>query len=70
MKRLEMKMPDESWARLDALKAKTEGASYADVIRSALRLYEWIVGEMENGTDFGMRKAGGQFEVVHIFVPR
>jgi hypothetical protein len=37
--------------RLKALKDKTEAASYAEVIKNALRLYEALIGEAEAGQE-------------------
>lgn len=35
--------------RLRSLKDKTEAASYAEVLRNALRFYEFLVEEAESG---------------------
>jgi len=45
--------------RLKALKDKTEAASYAEVIRNSLRLYEALVGEAESGNEVLIKSPDG-----------
>ncbi|HEY4125399.1 MAG TPA: ribbon-helix-helix protein, CopG family, partial [Rhizomicrobium sp.] len=45
--RVQLEMPPQAMERLTRLKEKTEAASYAEVIRNALRLYEALVDEHE-----------------------
>ena len=45
--RVQLEMPPQAMERLQRLKEKTEAASYAEVIRSALRLFEALVEEHE-----------------------
>lgn len=47
--RVQLEMPPRSMDRLRSLKDKTEAASYAEVLRNALRFYEFIVAEAEQG---------------------
>ncbi len=47
--RVQLDMPPRSMDRLRALKDKTEAASYAEVLRNALRFYEFLVEEAEQG---------------------
>lgn len=47
--RVQLDMPPRSMDRLRALKEKTEAASYAEVLRNALRFYEFLVEEAEQG---------------------
>ena len=67
-KRLQLQLPDASVARLAALKERTEAASYAVIIRDAIRFYEWVVGEVAAGREFAIREPDGTFRVVQIFV--
>lgn len=67
-KRLQLQLPDASVARLDALKERTEAASYAVIIRDAIRLYEWMLGEIAAGKEFAIKEPDGTFRVVQIFV--
>ena len=45
--------------RLQRLKDRTEAASYAEVIRNALRLYEALVAEAEQGREFAIKTPDG-----------
>ena len=47
--RVQLELPERSFARLKALRTATEAVSYAEVIRSALRLYEAAVAETNLG---------------------
>ena len=54
--------------RLQRLKERTEAASYAEVIRNALRLYEAMVGEAEKGHEFAIKSPDGIIAPYRIFV--
>ena len=47
--RVQLELPPRSMDRLRSLKDKTEAASYAEVLRNALRFYEFVVQEAEQG---------------------
>lgn len=40
---------EEAWERLDRLAIAIDAKGYADVIRNALRVYEWALEEIKNG---------------------
>lgn len=63
MARVQMNLPEKSIQRLDALVAKTEASSYAEVMRNALRLYEVAVAETDAGGGLFVRRPHG-FEPV------
>lgn len=66
--RVQLEMPPQAMARLQALKERSEAASYAEVIRNALRLYEALVGEHEKGAEFFLKQANGETVAYRIFV--
>jgi hypothetical protein len=45
--------------RLKALKDKTEAASYAEVIKNSLRLYEALISEAESGNEVLIKSPKG-----------
>ena len=47
--RVQLELPETSMQRLRTLREKTEAASYAEVIKNALRLYEALINETEEG---------------------
>ena len=55
--RVQLEMPPQAMERLQRLKERTEAASYAEVIRSALRLFEALVDEHEKGSEFALKRA-------------
>ena len=66
--RVQLEMPPQAMERLQRLKEKTEAASYAEVIRSALRLFEALVEEHEKGSEFALKRADGEMMTYRIFV--
>ena len=66
--RVQLEMPPQAMERLQRLKEKTEAASYAEVIRSALRLFEALVEEHEKGSEFALKRTDGEMVTYRIFV--
>jgi hypothetical protein len=66
--RVQLEMPPQAMVRLQKMKDHTEAASYAEVIRNALRLFEALVDEHEKGSDFFLKRANGEIINYKIFV--
>jgi len=66
--RVQLEMPPQAMVRLQKMKDRTEAASYAEVIRNALRLFEALVDEHEKGSDFFLKRANGEIVNYKIFV--
>jgi len=66
--RVQLEMPPQALARLQKLKDRTEAASYAEVIRNALRVFEALVEEHEKGSEFSLKRADGEIVQYKIFV--
>ena len=66
--RVQLEMPPQAMERLQRLKEKTEAASYAEVIRNALRVFEALVQEHEAGAEFSLKRASGETVAYRIFV--
>jgi Arc/MetJ-type ribon-helix-helix transcriptional regulator len=66
--RVQLEMPPQAMERLQKLKDRTEAASYAEVIRNALRLFEALVDEHEKGAEFSLKRADGEVVQYKIFV--
>jgi Arc/MetJ-type ribon-helix-helix transcriptional regulator len=66
--RVQLEMPPQAMDRLQRLKDRTEAASYAEVIRNALRLFEALVDEHEKGAEFSLKRADGETIAYKIFV--
>ncbi len=66
VKRVQIDMPDAALKRLQRLQVITESSSYAEVVKNALRLYEALIDEKENGGDVLVRRKDGT-EVLAIF---
>lgn len=62
--RVQLELPEPSFARLNELKSKTEATSYAEVIKNALRLYEAMIAEAEKGNEIAVRDRSGK-EVIY-----
>ncbi len=66
--RVQLEMPPQAMERLQKLKEKTEAASYAEVIRNALRVFEALLDEHEKGAEFSLTRADGTTVAYKIFV--
>jgi Arc/MetJ-type ribon-helix-helix transcriptional regulator len=66
--RVQLELPPQAMERLQRLKEKTEAASYAEVIRNALRLLEALVDEHEKGSEFALKRKDGETVAYKIFV--
>jgi len=66
--RVQLEMPPQAMERLTRLKEKTEAASYAEVIRNALRVFEALAEEHEKGGEFSLRRSDGQTVAYKIFL--
>jgi Arc/MetJ-type ribon-helix-helix transcriptional regulator len=66
--RVQLEMPPQAMDRLQKLKDRSEAASYAEVIRNALRLYEALVEEHEKGSELSLKRANGETVQYKIFV--
>ena len=62
--RMTLVLPPKSSARLERLKEVTEAASYAEIIRNAIRVYEALVMEHDSGTKFFVKRKDGKDESV------
>jgi hypothetical protein len=66
--RVQLEMPPQAMERLQRLKEKSEAASYAEVIRNALRVFEALFDEHEKGSEFSLKRADGETVAYKIFV--
>jgi len=66
--RVQLEMPPQAMERLQKLKERTEAASYAEVIRNALRLFEALIAEHEKGAEFALKQPGGEIIAYKLFV--
>ena len=66
--RVQFDLAPRSMERLNALKLKTEAASYAEVVKNALRLYEALIEETESGKQFLVRDRDGTLSPYRLFL--
>lgn len=66
--RVQLEMPPQAMERLQRLKDKTEAASYAEVIRNAVRVFEALLQEHEAGAEFSLKRLNGETVSYKIFV--
>jgi Arc/MetJ-type ribon-helix-helix transcriptional regulator len=58
--RVQLELPESSMERLKTLREKTEAASYAEVIKNSLRLYEALIKETEGGNQLFIKDKDGE----------
>jgi hypothetical protein len=66
--RVQFDLAPRSMERLNLLKVKTEAASYAEVVKNALRLYEALIEETESGRQFFVRDDSGSLSPFRLFL--
>jgi hypothetical protein len=66
--RVQLDFPPRAMAILTEIKEKTESASYAEVIRKALKLYDGLITEVENGAEFMIRNKDGSLSPFKMFL--
>jgi hypothetical protein len=66
--RVQFDLAPRSMERLNVLKTKTEAASYAEVVKNALRLYEALIEETESGKQFFVRDDSGAYVPYRLFL--
>ena len=66
--RVQLELPPRSMGRLTHLKEVTEAASYAEVVRNAIRLYEAMVNEVSAGREFLIKDKSGTITPYKVFL--
>jgi hypothetical protein len=66
LKRVQMDFEDKAYQRLLDLKARTEAASYAEVVRKALTLYDAAIAARDAGGTCHFRDCKGKSREVII----
>lgn len=66
--RVQFDLPPRSMKILAELKDKTDAASYAEVFKNALKLYDGIITEVESGKTFFVRNASGEITEFKMFL--
>ena len=66
--RVQLDFAPRSMELLNTLKAKTEAASYAEVVKNALRLYDALIEEAESGKQFLTRDRDGVVSPLRMFL--
>lgn len=65
--RVQFELPPSTYERLCSLKDKTEAASYTEVIKNALKLYESLLSESEAGGKFLVKSQDGSMKEYILF---
>ena len=55
-RRIQFEFSADAYERLNTLKEMTASASYAELIRNALRVYEWVMEQEKEGNQIGIIK--------------
>ena len=57
-RRIQFEFSVEAHNRLSRLKEETDASSYAELVRNAIRVYEWVVEQEKEGNSIGIFKDG------------
>lgn len=66
--RVQFDLTPRAMALLTELKEKTDAASYAEVVKNALKLYDGLISEVEKGSEFLIRDKDGQVAPFRMFL--
>ena len=66
--RVQFDLSPRAMALLVELKEKTEAASYAEVFKNALKLYDGLIAEAERGGEFLVRNKDGTISTLKLFL--
>jgi hypothetical protein len=65
-KRIQFEFSPDAVERLDRIKRTTDAGSYAELVRNALRVYEWVVETERTGYEIGVVKDGQLIKTVEF----
>ncbi len=63
-KRIQFEFSPDAVERLDRIKKETNSGSYAELVRNALRVYEWVIETEHKGFEIGIVKDDDLVKVV------
>jgi hypothetical protein len=66
--RVQLDLQPRTMAMLNELKEKTDAASYAEVFKNAMKLYDGIIAEIERGNTFLIRDSDGKVSEFRMFL--
>jgi len=66
--RVQLDLSPRALERLNELKEKTEAASYAEVVKNALKLYDGLIEEVERGSEFMLKDKDGNIVPFRMFL--
>ena len=66
--RVQLDLSPRAVERLNELKDKTEAASYAEVVKNALKLYDGMISEVEKGNEFLTKDKDGAIVPFRMFL--
>ena len=66
--RVQFDLTPRAMSQLTELKEKTDAASYAEVVKNALKLYDGLITEVENGNEFLIRDRKGKVSPFRMFL--
>ena len=55
-KRLQLEISEEALQRLEKLRLRTQKQSQAEVVRNSLRVYEWLLDQLDKGYTIQLAK--------------
>jgi len=62
-----MELSQNSFERLNRLKETVEATSYTEVMKDALRLYEYVIQKDNEGAQFQVKSKDGNISEIKIF---
>lgn len=67
-RRLQFEFSPDAYLRLERMKEETEAASFAELVRNALRVYDWIKQKERDGFELALMKDNETVQSVKLIL--
>jgi hypothetical protein len=67
-RRLQFEFAPDAYQRLERMKVESGAASYAELVRNALRVYDWVKQQEREGYELALIKNGKQLKSVKLIL--
>jgi hypothetical protein len=67
-KRIQFEFSADAVERMNRMREQTDASSYAELVRNALRVYEWFIQQEKGGYDIGLVKDETLVKTIKLFL--
>lgn len=67
-RRLQFEFSPDAYARLERMKEETDASSFAELVRNALRVYDWVKQKERDGYELALMKDNETVQSVKLIL--